>query len=136
MPLFCANFAIRVPHALIHSRRSNFIPNHVASSFLLFLDSKKSIGSSKPIVSLSKFNQTHLCSSTMEDQNQLVLTSSEPEKYFKELEVAVRAVQMACLLCQRVQDSLVSQTNGQVQSKDDNSPVTIAGTNRYVCTAW
>ncbi|XP_028096329.1 PAP-specific phosphatase HAL2-like [Camellia sinensis] len=136
MPLFCANFAIRVPHALIHSRRSNFIPNHVASSFLLFLDSKKSIGSSKPIVSLSKFNQTHLCSSTMEDQNQLVLTSSEPEKYSKELEVAVRAVQMACLLCQRVQDSLVSQTNGQVQSKDDNSPVTIADWSVQATVSW
>ncbi|CAL5408732.1 unnamed protein product [Camellia sinensis] len=136
MPLFCANFAIRVPHALIHSRRSNFIPNHVASSLLLFLDSKKSIGSSKPIVSLSKFNQTHLCSSTMEDQNQLVLTSSEPEKYSKELEVAVRAVQMACLLCQRVQDSLVSQTNGQVQSKDDNSPVTIADWSVQATVSW
>ncbi|KAF5943745.1 hypothetical protein HYC85_017822 [Camellia sinensis] len=136
MPLFCANFAIRVPHALIHSRRSNFISNHVASSFLLFLDSKKSIGSSKPIVSLSKFNQTHHCSSTMEDQNQLVLTSSEPEKYSKELEVAVRAVQMACLLCQRVQDSLVSQTNGQVQSKDDNSPVTIADWSVQATVSW
>ncbi|KAI8000172.1 PAP-specific phosphatase HAL2-like [Camellia lanceoleosa] len=136
MPLFCANFAIRVPHALIHSRRSNFIPNHVASSFLLFLDSKKNIASSKPIVSLSKLNQTHLCSSTMEDQNQLVLTSSEPEKYSKELEVAVRAVQMACLLCQRVQDSLVSQTNGQVQSKDDNSPVTIADWSVQATVSW
>lgn len=136
MPLFCANFGIRVPHALIHSRRSNFIPNHVASSFLLFLDSKKNIGSSKPIVSLSKFNQTHLCSSTMEDQNQLVLTSSEPEKYSKELEVAVRAVQMACLLCQRVQDSLVSQTNGQVHSKDDNSPVTIADWSVQATVSW
>ncbi|KAL6990997.1 3'(2'),5'-bisphosphate nucleotidase [Sarracenia purpurea var. burkii] len=62
----------------------------------------------------------------MEVENQLVLESSEPEKYSKELEVAVRAVQMACLLCQRVQDSLICKNNGQVHSKDDNSPVTIA----------
>ena len=78
------------------------------------------------IVSVSKCDQTQV-SSTMEGQNQLGMKPSEPEKYFKELEVAVRAVQMACLLCQRVQDSLVSKNNGQVQSKDDKSPVTIAG---------
>lgn len=48
----------------------------------------------------------------------------------KELDVAVRAVQMACSLCQRVQHYLISnntKNNHQVHSKDDNSPVTVAG---------
>jgi hypothetical protein len=65
-----------------------------------------------------------------DDQKKLNLFSkSEQEKddYSKELDVAVRAVQMACSLCQRVQDTLISKTNHQVQSKDDNSPVTVAG---------
>ncbi|TXG47319.1 hypothetical protein EZV62_026613 [Acer yangbiense] len=48
--------------------------------------------------------------------------------YSRELDVAVRAVQMACFLCQKVQQGLISKSNGQVQSKEDNSPVTVAGT--------
>jgi 3'(2'), 5'-bisphosphate nucleotidase len=63
-----------------------------------------------------------------DDQKKLNLFSkSEQDDYSKELDVAVRAVQMACSLCQRVQDTLISKTNHQVQSKDDNSPVTVAG---------
>jgi hypothetical protein len=84
---------------------------------------------------VSKFDQTCSSSSPImeeqdDDQKKLNLFSkSEQEKddYSKELDVAVRAVQMACSLCQRVQDTLISKTNHQVQSKDDNSPVTVAG---------
>ncbi|KAF5730642.1 PAP-specific phosphatase HAL2-like [Tripterygium wilfordii] len=47
-------------------------------------------------------------------------------KYARELDVAVRVVHMACALCQRVQEGLVSSSSGQVTSKDDDSPVTIA----------
>jgi len=54
-------------------------------------------------------------------------STREIEKYSKELDIAVRAVQMACSLCQKVQESLISKTNSQVQAKDDNSPVTVAG---------
>lgn len=52
----------------------------------------------------------------------------EIEKYSKELDVAVRVVHMACSLCQRVQEGLVSTSSDQVKSKDDDSPVTVAGT--------
>lgn len=49
--------------------------------------------------------------------------------YAKELDVAVRVVHMACSLCQRVQEGLVSSTsNDHVMSKDDDSLVTVAGT--------
>lgn len=48
--------------------------------------------------------------------------------YAKELDVAVRVVHMACSLCQRVQEGLVSSiSNDLVKSKDDDSLVTVAG---------
>jgi 3'(2'), 5'-bisphosphate nucleotidase len=122
MPLNCSSLAARVPHVSGSGRVINkFTPNHVGSLFFIHHQNP-----SKYIVSLSNFNQS-CSSSTMEDQRNLRVAASEPEKYYKELDVAVRAVQMACALCQRVQDSLISKTNGQVQSKDDNSPVTVAG---------
>lgn len=51
----------------------------------------------------------------------------EGDKYYEELGVAVRVVHMACSLCQRVQEGLVSMSSDQVKSKDDDSPVTVAG---------
>lgn len=51
----------------------------------------------------------------------------EAETYSKELDVAVRVVQMACSLCQRVQSELVERKRDEIKSKDDDSPVTIAG---------
>jgi 3'(2'), 5'-bisphosphate nucleotidase len=49
--------------------------------------------------------------------------------YAKEMEAAVRVVQVACTLCQRVQDSLLlaDAGSGSVHSKLDRSPVTVAG---------
>lgn len=47
--------------------------------------------------------------------------------YSEELSVAVRVVHMACCLCRRVQENLVSTSSEQVKSKDDDSPVTVAG---------
>ncbi|PNX94058.1 PAP-specific phosphatase hal2-like protein [Trifolium pratense] len=94
---------------------------------------------------VSKFDKT--CSSSSspimeeeeDDQKKLNLFSkSEQEKddYSKELDVAVRAVQMACSLCQRVQDTIISKTNHQVQSKDDNSPVTVADWSVQAVVSW
>ncbi|XP_052203727.1 PAP-specific phosphatase HAL2-like [Diospyros lotus] len=133
MPYFSANFATKLPHGFVHNRRNNFLPANVENSFLLILGSKRSLvnsNSSRPSVSFS--NQTD----TMEGQTQLALSSSVPEKYSKELEVAVRAVHMACLLCQTVQDSLVSGSHGHLQSKDDNSPVTVADWSVQATVSW
>lgn len=53
--------------------------------------------------------------------------------YAREMEVAVRVVQVACTLCQRVQDSLLRPgpdapaAGGRVHAKLDRSPVTVAG---------
>lgn len=54
-------------------------------------------------------------------------SSSRGKEYSKELDVAVRVVQMACSLCQRVQDGIVAQKKDQIKAKDDDSPVTVAG---------
>ncbi|KAK6133426.1 hypothetical protein DH2020_032838 [Rehmannia glutinosa] len=58
------------------------------------------------------------------------------EKYSRELEIAVKAVHMACLLCQRVQQSLLAKNNGHVQSKDDDSPVTVADWSVQAIVSW
>ncbi|XP_010251436.1 PREDICTED: PAP-specific phosphatase HAL2-like [Nelumbo nucifera] len=70
-----------------------------------------------------------IISSETEDEK-LGIISSETEEYSTKLDVAVRIVQMACFLCQRVQESLISKGNNQVKSKDDNSLVTVAGHER------
>ncbi|KAL5730118.1 3'(2'),5'-bisphosphate nucleotidase [Ranunculus cassubicifolius] len=60
----------------------------------------------------------------------------ESGNYAKELKVAVSVVQMACSLCQRVQENLVSKSNNHVQSKDDDSPVTIADWSVQATVSW
>lgn len=51
----------------------------------------------------------------------------ERNKYDLELNVAVRVVHLVCSLCQKVQKQLLSTNPHQVKSKDDDSPVTVAG---------
>ncbi|KAK2996509.1 hypothetical protein RJ639_025438 [Escallonia herrerae] len=60
----------------------------------------------------------------------------EEVKYSKELDVAVRAVHMACYLCQRVQKGLITTSPDQVKSKDDDSPVTIADWSVQATVSW
>ncbi|KAL7249528.1 hypothetical protein ACSBR1_011679 [Camellia fascicularis] len=60
----------------------------------------------------------------------------EDEKYSKELDVAVRAVHLACFLCQRVQEGLVSTNSDHVKSKDDDSPVTVADWSVQAMVSW
>ncbi|CAI0439058.1 unnamed protein product, partial [Linum tenue] len=57
-------------------------------------------------------------------------------KYARELDVAVRAVHMACALCQRVRAGLASHGTGQVKSKDDDSPVTVADWSVQAVVSW
>lgn len=64
--------------------------------------------------------------------DKLKFGSPELEKYSEELEVAVKAVHMACLLCKGVQESLIARSDERVQSKDDDSPVTVAGNSAAV----
>ncbi|BFG27685.1 hypothetical protein CerSpe_139580 [Prunus speciosa] len=84
---------------------------------------------------LSSFNQTQSFP-VMEDQKKLSFSSPEPVNYSQELDVAVRTVQLACSLCQRVQNGLISKTSDGVQSKDDNSPVTVADWSVQATVSW
>lgn len=60
---------------------------------------------------------------------------SEAEEYSSELDIAVRAVQLACSLCQKMQDTLSkSRSKDQVPTMDDNFPVTVAGECSSNCT--
>lgn len=59
------------------------------------------------------------------------------EEFSKELDVAVKVVHLACALCQRVQNSLLSSTNGKhVNSKDDDSLVTVADYSVQAVVSW
>ncbi|PON68466.1 3(2),5 -bisphosphate nucleotidase HAL [Trema orientale] len=60
----------------------------------------------------------------------------EDGNYSKELDVAVRVVHMACSLCQRVQNGLVSTDSAQVKSKEDDSLVTIADYSVQAIVSW
>ncbi|KAI4978623.1 hypothetical protein ZWY2020_015376 [Hordeum vulgare] len=60
--------------------------------------------------------------------------------YAKEMEAAVRVVQLACTLWQRVQDSLLladpGSGSGDVHSKLDRSPVTVADWGVQATVSW
>lgn len=85
------------------------------------LSSLKNLG---PSEISSPFSGSHR-SPQMEAQ--MGISIPEGEKYSKELDVAVRVVQMACCMCQMVQEGLIQRSNGLIKSKDDDSPVTVAG---------
>ncbi|KAI3832954.1 hypothetical protein MKW98_025838 [Papaver atlanticum] len=98
----------------------------------------------KPSFSSSSFSISGCCccnnrntlSSPSTMENNKIRGIKSDDKYSKELDVAVRVVQMACSLCQRVQESLVSKRNEQVKSKDDNSPVTVADWSVQATVSW
>ncbi|XVE80203.1 hypothetical protein DITRI_Ditri14bG0120900 [Diplodiscus trichospermus] len=60
----------------------------------------------------------------------------EEDNYGKELDLAVRIVHMACSLCQKVQERLVSTASEQVVAKGDDSPVTIADWSVQATVSW
>lgn len=127
MSLSSASFGTKIPNPVFYTRTNNLQTKHVVGTTKTFFFFTNSLRSSSPqFVSLSNDNQT-----LQMEGGQFPLETTD--NYSKELEVAVRAVHMACLLCQIVQESLVSNGNDQVQSKPDNSPVTIAGNSAIIC---
>nr|GMD05239.1 PAP-specific phosphatase HAL2-like [Ipomoea batatas] len=120
-----------------HSNKdAHFLPNHIGihrNPPNLFPRNCLNF-SADPIVSLP----TNLASVMDEPKNLGIgsVTADPNDKYSRELGVAVRAVHMACLLCQNVQENLISQGSQQVHSKDDNSPVTIADWSVQATVSW
>lgn len=143
MPISCPRIGGNLPQVVLRQGRCvQFSSNHVAGFISFFSQSHSpSVYSPKnrsrvlKIASPSNFS-TSPSHPLMEDPERLSLSSEAgEERYSRELDVAVRAVQIACWICQKVQDTLVFKTNDgnssgsndkQVHSKDDNSPVTIA----------
>lgn len=126
MPLNCSSVAIKFPHRL-GLLRSDFQSRDHARSFFFFFG-KTPIRFSQRICCVSSDLKRSFSSLTMEDKSESeVVTLEESCSFERELEVSVKAVQMACALCKRVQEGLISKTGNGFQSKDDNSPVTVAG---------
>ncbi|KAG6382461.1 hypothetical protein SASPL_157876 [Salvia splendens] len=78
----------------------------------------------------------HTVNSATAQNCKVEFESMDLEKYARELEVAVKAVHMASLLCRRVQESLIFESNVNVQSKEDNSPVTVADWSVQATVSW
>ncbi|KAK4399101.1 hypothetical protein Sango_1385600 [Sesamum angolense] len=132
MSISCPNFASQIlrSHASLIARKNIHAPQDVGIFPSPFHANLRPTLSNYPSVFPSSCNCNQTFSSTTEDyyrNSALEFDDMDLGKYSKELEVAVKAVQMASLLCQRVQESLLSRSNDHVQSKDDNSPVTVAG---------
>ncbi|XVF40571.1 hypothetical protein PTKIN_Ptkin01aG0124200 [Pterospermum kingtungense] len=134
MPLNCSSLVFRVPYILGQTNTTKLTSTTYVGS--CFPTHSKKTHQNKPSRIVSQLNQNYSSFSVMEDQKNLLVSPAGPEKYSKELDVAVRAVQMACSLCQKVQDSLVSKTNSPVHSKDDNSPVTVADWSVQATVSW
>nr|AFK34186.1 unknown [Lotus japonicus] len=73
----------------------------------------------------------------MEKDGKMIGVFSEAEEYSSELDIAVRAVQLACSLCQKMQDTLSkSRSKDQVPTMDDNFPVTVAVWSVKAIVSW
>ncbi|XP_065879678.1 3',5'-bisphosphate nucleotidase AHL-like [Euphorbia lathyris] len=134
MPLNCSSLITRFPNFL-GQRRGTFTSSNHVSSFVYFLHCSRNYQfKSLKTVSFSNLNQTqnYSSSSIMDEQKSLGLS----ERYSKELEIAVRAVQLACSLCQKVQENVVAKSDGQVKSKGDNSLVTVADWSVQATVSW
>ncbi|KAK4271458.1 hypothetical protein QN277_020155 [Acacia crassicarpa] len=137
MSLYCSSSGTVIPRSLVGKARRNSgfeAPSSFSFHYKLLHNLSRHIGF------VPKFDLTSCsCSSSlMEDDHKNLGFVSEAEDYSKELDVAVRAVQMACSLCQKVQENLIvqSKSDTQVHSKDDNSPVTVADWSVQGVVSW
>ncbi|KAI5386499.1 PAP-specific phosphatase HAL2-like [Lathyrus oleraceus] len=130
MSLYCSMLGANIPHILKLGKRINYFKfTHLepkATPCFLSLHHNKNLSSHVGFV--SKFEQNYSPPLKKEDK-QMVDLVTPSEEYSKELDVAVRAVQMACSLSKKVRHALISKpsSNDQVQSKDCSSPVAVAG---------
>ncbi|MFS8025639.1 putative 3'(2'),5'-bisphosphate nucleotidase [Helianthus anomalus] len=132
-----SNLATKSPQALFpNNKNNNFLKTH-----LKFLVSFRNCPKSRnPICCLSNCDQKTEFSNEMEkNRNWVSIESEVGDEYVKELEVAVKAVHVACLLCRKVQEDLIFNGGDvveNVQAKDDNSPVTIADWSVQATVSW
>lgn len=133
MTVFRSNLGTKIPQPFFFN--NNFLKTHV--KLLVSFHNRNYPKSRNPILCLPKSNQKTQFSDEMEKNSNWVAIESDPdEKYAKELEVAVKAVHVACLLCQKVQENLIFNGDEDVRAKDDNSPVTIADWSVQASVSW
>ncbi|KAA3477977.1 PAP-specific phosphatase HAL2-like protein [Gossypium australe] len=126
MPLNCSTLGFRVPHLL---PQTNYIASTTYLGSCFPAHRTKTHPHNFHIVSQLKSNQnfsspssSSSSSSVMEEQRELVVSPAQAqEAYAKELDVAIRAVQMASSLSLNLQHT-------SLHSKHDNSLLTLPGT--------
>uniref|UniRef100_M1C1D2 Diphosphonucleoside phosphohydrolase n=1 Tax=Solanum tuberosum TaxID=4113 RepID=M1C1D2_SOLTU len=114
-----SSFSTKVPHTF---RKNDIFPKKQILGTLSWTKKDSYLG-----FTAQTSSQTNFVSAMDEDCKLEVNSAYISDGYSKEVEIAVRAVHMACLLCQRVQENLLSESSEHVHSKEDDSPVTIAG---------
>ncbi|TKY59330.1 PAP-specific phosphatase HAL2 [Spatholobus suberectus] len=134
MPLYCSSLGANIPRILGLGRRSdNYTLSHIKAAGSCFLSLHHKSPNTLPthIAFVSKFDQS-FSSPVMEEDSKMFGLVSEPEEYCKELDVAVRAVQMACFLCQKLQDTFICKS----RSNNHNLPATVAGWSVKAIVSW
>ncbi|XP_074307650.1 3',5'-bisphosphate nucleotidase AHL-like [Silene latifolia] len=136
-PTHCSTFPSTSPTNLT----THFFLNNLPSNFSVSLFSTKTCHHSFPsFVSRINCNKAAIMEDNNSNFNSMIKDStnllSKEDKYCKELEVAVKAVQMASSLCQRVQLGFISKPDSFVKSKLDHSLVTIADWSVQATISW
>ncbi|KAL3345377.1 hypothetical protein AABB24_024377 [Solanum stoloniferum] len=128
MSSFTSSFSTKVPHTF---RKNNIFPKKQILGTLSWTKKDSYLG-----FTAQTSSQTNFVSAMDEDCKLEVNSAYISDGYSKEVEIAVRAVHMACLLCQRVQKNLLSESSEHVHSKEDDSPVTIADWSVQAIVSW
>lgn len=123
-----SSFSTKVPHTF---RKNDIFPKKQILGTLSWTKKDSYLG-----FTAQTSSQTDFVSAMDEDCKLEVNSAYISDGYSKEVEIAVRAVQMACLLCQRVQENLLSESSEHVHSKEDDSPVTIADWSVQAIVSW
>ncbi|XP_047147900.1 PAP-specific phosphatase HAL2-like [Vigna umbellata] len=134
MPLYCSTLCANMAHTLkLGKRNENFICSHAQTKDSCFMSQHHKPTNTLPthIASVSKSDQS-FSSPVMEEDQKVLGLVSEPEEYCRELDVAVRAVQMSCFLCQKLQDTWISSS----QISHPYSPLTVAGLSVNTIVSW
>ncbi|XP_006347096.1 PAP-specific phosphatase HAL2-like [Solanum tuberosum] len=123
-----SSFSTKVPHTF---RKNDIFPKKQILGTLSWTKKDSYLG-----FTAQTSSQTNFVSAMDEDCKLEVNSAYISDGYSKEVEIAVRAVHMACLLCQRVQENLLSESSEHVHSKEDDSPVTIADWSVQAIVSW
>ncbi|KAL2343976.1 hypothetical protein Fmac_005261 [Flemingia macrophylla] len=128
MPLYCSILGAKNPNILGLGRTSD---NYTLSQL-------KALGSihhnTHPthIALVSKFDQSFSSPLMEEDQTKMFGLVTDPDECCKDLDVAIRAVHMACFLCHKLLDNF----NSKSITNNHKSPIKVAGWSIKAIVSW